>query len=195
MVEAERLARRRRCCAGDRAGRRPTSSRPWFTDVVGDHLLSYGHGAIYAQKAFQLLDRLGWERADTVLPHLVPTIVYGTREDKLPYMRPFHAGARQLDLDARRGRRPTRLGGRRAARRRAARSDRTEARVAGGAPRCATAPGVDGVLDTVVDAVSERMLRYDADGEFDFADDFGWLDITHGITYANAAAGTRSARR
>ena len=40
---------------------------------------------------------IGWERADTVLPHLVPTIVYGTREDKLPYMRPFTkalAGAR-----------------------------------------------------------------------------------------------------
>ena len=23
-------------------------------------------------------------------------------------------------------------------------------------------------------------------GEFEFADDFGWLDITHGLTYANA---------
>jgi hypothetical protein len=31
------------------------------------------------------------------------------------------------------------------------------------------------------------MLRYDPDGERDFHDDFGWLDITHGITYANAA--------
>ncbi len=30
------------------------------------------------------------------------------------------------------------------------------------------------------------MLRYDTDGEFDFADDFGWLDITHGLTYAAA---------
>lgn len=47
--------------------------------------------------------------------------------------------------------------------------------------------GVDGVLDAVVTAVSRRMMRYDTAGEFDFADDFGWLDITHGITYANAA--------
>jgi len=46
--------------------------------------------------------------------------------------------------------------------------------------------GVDGVLDVVVDAVSERMLRYDTAGEFDLGDDFGWLDITHGITYAHA---------
>ena len=46
--------------------------------------------------------------------------------------------------------------------------------------------GIDGLLDVVVDAVAERMLRYDPDGEFDFHDDFGWLDITHGLTYANA---------
>jgi hypothetical protein len=31
------------------------------------------------------------------------------------------------------------------------------------------------------------MLRYDVAGERDFHDDFGWLDITHGLTYANAA--------
>jgi hypothetical protein len=43
------------------------------------------------------------------------------------------------------------------------------------------------VLDIVVSTVSERMLRYDPAGEFDFHDDFGWLDITHGMTYANAA--------
>ena len=66
-------------------------------------MLSYGHGAIYAQKAFQLLRVVGWERAGTVLPHLVPTIVYGTREDKLPYMRPFVRG-----LDATRPRRARR---------------------------------------------------------------------------------------
>ena len=52
--------------------------RPWFTEIVSDHHLSYGHAAIYSQKAFQLLDMIGWERAGTVLPYLVPTIVYGT---------------------------------------------------------------------------------------------------------------------
>jgi hypothetical protein len=46
--------------------------------------------------------------------------------------------------------------------------------------------GVDGLLDVVTLAVSERMLRYDVDGEFELHDDFGWLDITHGMTYANA---------
>jgi hypothetical protein len=163
--------------------------QPWFTDVVSDHLLSYGHGAIYSQKAFQLLERLGWERAGTVLPYLVPTIVYGTREDKLPYMKLFHRGLAQLDLDDLAeaasspdphweddGRLLAALLG----------PDRTEAAVAAGAALRAGA-GVDRLLDTVTTAVSERLLRYDVDGERDFHDDFGWLDITHGMTYANAA--------
>ena len=163
--------------------------KPWFTDVISDHLLGYGHGAIYAQKAFQLLDRIGWDRADTVLPHLVPTIVYGTREDKLPYMRLFHRGVDRLDLRelAERANEPdpdwsddgrllaALLG-----------PDRTEAAIATGAA-IAGGASLEDVLDVVTLAVSERMLRYDTDGELDFHDDFGWLDITHGMTYANAA--------
>ena len=163
--------------------------RPWFTDIVSDHLLSYGHGAIYAQKAFQLLERLGWERADTVLPHLLPTLVYGTREDKLPYMKLFHRGLAERDLHhlaeaaaepsrdwADDGRLMTALLG----------DDRTEAARAAGTALVHGA-GLDRVLDVVVAAVSERLLRYDTAGERDFHDDFGWLDITHGLTYANAA--------
>lgn len=162
--------------------------RPWFTDIVSDHLISYGHGAIYAQKAFQLLERLGWERADTVLPYLVPTIVYGTREDKLPYMKLFHRGLDRLDLVelaeaagnpdphwADDGRLLSALLG----------DDRTEAALAAGAALRSGA-GIDRLLDAVTLAVSERLLRYDHSGERDFHDDFGWLDITHGITYANA---------
>jgi nitrite reductase/ring-hydroxylating ferredoxin subunit len=160
--------------------------RPWFTSVVSDHHLSYGHGAIYTQKAFELLDMIGWGRAATVLPYLVPTLVYGTREDKLPYMRPFMKALGGVDLAAMADLVPVEgwsddgtllaalLGGRRAA--------PVEATVAA----LRSGASVDDVLDVVVQAVSERMLRYDVAGEFDFADDFGWLDITHGLTYANA---------
>ncbi len=160
--------------------------RPWFGSVVSDHHLSYGHGAIYTQKAFELLDMIGWDRAATVLPHLVPTLVYGTREDKLPYMRPFMKSLGGVDLGALASVEAVDgwvddgsllaalLGDERTAP-----VDATVAALRRGA-------GVDGVLDVVVQAVSERMLRYDVAGEFDFADDFGWLDITHGLTYAHA---------
>jgi nitrite reductase/ring-hydroxylating ferredoxin subunit len=170
------------------AGATADEIRPWFTDIVADHHLSYGHGAIYSQKAFQLLDRLGWDRADTVLPHLVTTLVYGTREDKLPYMTLFHRGMAQLDLDRLAeaagdpdpdwvddGRLLAALLG----------DDRTGAALAAGTAILEGA-GLDRVLDAVSMAVGERMLRYDPAGERDFHDDFGWLDITHGMTYANA---------
>ena len=189
-VESERLADAQALVRGAiHAGAEAATLRPWFTDVVSDHFLSYGHGAIYAQKAFQLLDRIGWDRADTVLPYLVPTIVYGTREDTLPYAKLFHRGVDRLDLVALAasagepdpgwvddGRLLTALLG----------PDRTEAAVAAGAA-LADGASLDAVLDVVSLAVSERMLRYDTDGERDFHDDFGWLDITHGLTYANAA--------
>ncbi len=188
-VEGERMAEAQGIVRGAIAeGADAAALRPWFVDVVADHHLSYGHGAIYSQKAFQLLDRIGWDRADTVLPHLVPTLVYGTREDTLPYMRRFHRGVAELDLVALAeaanepsagwvddGRLLAALLG----------SDRGEPALAAGAAIAAGA-SLDDVLDVVTLAVSERMLRYDTDGEFDFHDDFGWLDITHGMTYANA---------
>ena len=158
----------------------------WFTEAVSDHHLSYGHGAIYSQKAFELLEVVGWHRADVVLGHLVPTLVYGTREDLLPYMRPFTRPLATFDLDALAssavadswdgvdGLVTVLLG-----------SDRSEpARAVAAA--LANGAGIARVLDACVLASSERMLRYDVTGEFHFSDDFGWLDITHGLTYAHA---------
>jgi nitrite reductase/ring-hydroxylating ferredoxin subunit len=191
LVEAEQLEPAQAVLRGAiHAGWTADELRPWFTAVVSDHLLSYGHGAIYTQKAFQLLDRLGWERADTVLPFLVPTIVYGTRMDTLPYMRPFSRALAAVDLDelaaiepdptwSDDGRLHGAIYGGGSSADRAAPLTAAVAALRDGA-------GVEGVLDVVVDVVAERMLRYDPAGEFDFHDDFGWLDITHGITYANA---------
>lgn len=188
-VEAERLEAAQALLRGAiHDGCDADDVQRWFTDVASDHLLSYGHGAIYVHKAFQLLDRIGWDRADTVLPHLVPTIVHATREDTLPYMKLFHRGLDQLDLRSLaeaatepdeswvdEGRLHDALLG----------DDRTEAALAAGAAMAAGA-SLDDVLDAVSLAVAERMLRYDPAGEADFHDDFGWLDITHGLTYANA---------
>ena len=56
---------------------------------------------IYCQKAFELLMRIGWSEADTVLAPLVPAITWSTRYDRLPYMRRFlRAWHGQADLAA-----------------------------------------------------------------------------------------------
>ena len=186
-VEAEKLAEAQSyVLAAIERGDGPHDLRPWFGGVISDHHLSYGHGAIYSQKAFELLEMIGWDRAATVLPHLVPTLVFGTREDKLPYMRPFTkalgatdlASLTNVDTDTSWNDEGQLLD--------AVLGDNRAGLVDAVVTALQAGAGIDGVLDVVVQAVSERMLRYDTGGEFDFADDFGWLDITHGLTYANA---------
>jgi nitrite reductase/ring-hydroxylating ferredoxin subunit len=170
----------------------PDRIRPWLVGAVSDHHLSYGHGAIYVQKAFALLDRLGWERADTVLPHLVPAIGYGTREDRLPYMRVFDRSVRALDLAGLAGAgggldAPGDDGVRAALR--LALLGRDPSRVVPAATTLLRAGGgVDAILDVVVDVAAHRLSRYDPGAEVGSDRvDFGWLDISHALTYASAA--------
>lgn len=189
LVEQERLTDAQSLLRGAiHGGAQPDGVMAWFTDLVSDHLLAYGHGAIYVQKAFQLLAHIGWERADTVLPHLLPTIVYATREDTLPYTRLFVRSLGAFDLNALADHAGSRNGGW---------SDNGELlRAILGPDRAAAATvacgavmrgaSLEDLLDVVSIAASNRMLRYDAAGEADFHDDFGWLDITHALTYANA---------
>ncbi len=170
-----------------RAGFGPEELRSWLVRTVSDHHLSYGHAAIYVQKAFQLVDLLGWDRADTVLPHLVPAIGYGTREDRLPYMRPFvrAMGATDLpglaDVDpdpgwADDGRLRTALLGRQA-----------DDVVTAATHVLRAGAGVEGLLDTVVSVGAHRLARFDHTVETDPGEDFGWLDLSHVVTYAHAA--------
>lgn len=160
--------------------------RRWFVSAVSDHHLGYGHLAIYTQKAFELLDRLGWDRAATVLPHLVPTLVWATREDKLPYMRPFMRALASVDLDTL-ALVPAEQGWRDDGRLRDALGGRDHAAPLAAMERAIhDGAGAEGVLSVVSTVVGERLLGYDLAIEFDPHEDFGWLDITHGLTHANA---------
>jgi nitrite reductase/ring-hydroxylating ferredoxin subunit len=182
LPEAQSILR-----AAIHAGHNATQLTTWFTDIVSDHHLSYGHGAIYAQKAFELLEMIGWERADTVLPYLVPTIVYGTREDKLPYMKPFMKQLAKVNLEQI-ATTPSNTSWE-------GLEDLTEALLAKDRKRAfettiqalQNGAGVKGILDASVLASSQRLLRYDPAGELEYLDDFNWLDITHGVTYAHAS--------
>ena len=160
----------------------------WLIQPICDHHLAFGHGAIYAQKAFEMLDAVGWEHAPAMLGHVVVTQVVSTREDRLPYMRPF---MRALD-DAQLGRRvqcevDLQWAGRDALVEVLLGTDQLAAVHAASAALDAGA-GVTGVLDAVALAASERMLRHDlAHEQHPDLSGYGWLDITHSLTYANAA--------
>jgi len=170
------------------AGTPPEELRAWIVGAVSDHHLAFGHMAIYAQKAFSLLDHLGADRARAVLPGLAHAIVIGTREELLPYYRRPAARVHAADLwalAAAPDRRSTGWhddGGRL----RSAVLDGPEPPVDAAAAAVLDGAGIEGLLDTVVLAASERLLRYDP-SEDRAPTDFGWLDITHVLTYADAA--------
>lgn len=177
-------------------------ARAWFIDAVSRHHYNYGHGAIYTQKAFSLLERVP-EVAELLLTELALSLVYGTREDTLPYMRKADRSIDAIDLDvlaAAPG--PAASGW----------ADTNDTLVhllldADQAPieelvaEAHAGAGVEGLINTVSLAAARRLLRYDLVIERDRHEEFGWLDITHVLTYANAARwawktdpGPRSAR-
>lgn len=173
--------------SGDLSDTLPTA-RTWFIDAVSQHHYNYGHGAIYTQKAFTLAERVP-QVAELLLTELALTLVYGTREDTLPYMRKANRAIDAVDLDAL-AEAPGHV--------ETAWVDHNDALVhllldADQAPieqlveAAINGAGVSGLLNTVSLAAAHRLLRYDLTIERDRHEEFGWLDITHVLTYANAA--------
>jgi len=160
----------------------------WMIRPTTAHHLSFGHGAIYTQKAFEMLDAVGWEHAPEMLGHLSLMHIWSTREDKLPYMRPFLRAFTAGRLETRWDR-PVDASW--------AGCDRLVEALLGsdqavGVAAAFTAldegAGVPGILDAVAIAASERMLRHDLVHEqHPDITGYNWLDITHSLTYANAA--------
>ena len=174
--------------ASDDLGAVLATARSWFIDAVSRHHYNYGHGAIYTQKAFTLIERVP-QVAELVLTELAMTLVYGTREDTLPYMRKANRAIDGVDLyvlAAAPG--PATTGW----------NDADNSLVdllldADHAPidelvnAALNGAGVLGLINTVSLAAAHRLLRFDLTIERDRHEEFGWLDITHVMTYANAA--------
>lgn len=163
-------------------------AKRWFIDAVSRHHYNYGHGAIYTQKAFALAERVP-ETTELLLTELALTLVYGTREDTLPYMRAADQAIDQTDL-AELAESPS-----------CHTTDWIDEdnRVLNTLLDSSAAPidvlvqaaldgaGIEGIMNIVSLAASIRLLRYDLAIERDAREEFSWLDITHALTYANAA--------
>lgn len=157
-------------------------------EAASAHHLGYGHGAIYTQKTFELLDLVGADHARALLPWLAMSLVHLTREDVLPYMRRASRAIAAVDLEA--------LAGAPDRRRTGWAPDDTlldalldsdDAPIEAAARAATDGAGVDGLLDAVALGAATRLLRHDPAVDFDSGVDFGWLDITHTLTYADAA--------
>jgi nitrite reductase/ring-hydroxylating ferredoxin subunit len=178
------------------AGVSPDVLRHTLLTAVTDHFLAYGHSMIFVQKAFELLEQIGWQEADTVLSPLVPEAVHGTRYDKLPYMRRFlraWAGA-EPDLPALASRGSGRDGFPRAggsgfdeAGYRRMLTDGSPEEAVGALVRALDGgAAVSAVIDATGRAAAERLARFDIELDLDDTNEWGWLDVTHTLTYLNA---------
>lgn len=161
------------------------ATRAWFIDAVSRHHYNYGHGAIYTHKSFEMIDRIP-ALADLLLEELTMTLVHGTREDTLPYSRKAMAAIAEVDVAALAGASvdPEWAG-------RNALTDTlleaTELPVAELVSAGFAGAGVVGLIDTVSIAASKRMLRWDVRLAQGADTPYTWLDVTHALTYANAA--------
>ena len=188
LVDAERADEAEALLRGlIAAGQPPQELRHMLLTAVTDHFLAYGHSMIFVQKAFEVLEQIGWAEADAVLSPLVPEMVLATRYDKLPYMRRFQHAWQAADPDLPALLRQAGTGRLDAAGYRRALTDGSAQDALGALVRALQggAP-VTGLIDATGRAAAERLARFDIDLDLDDSNEFGWLDVTHTLTYLNA---------
>jgi len=173
--EEEAIARMRGAIA-DRISHREL--RPVLADAALAHYADFGHSAIYVLKAGQLIERLGSEVAAAMLLAEVRQLVQATREERLPEFRHYakflaewsETGTDPLAAEAFEG-----LSVEGCLRRLAASAGRSHREL----------------FDALLGAAAWNMLHFDLRFERatdnPIADNVGWLDFTHALTFANAA--------
>jgi nitrite reductase/ring-hydroxylating ferredoxin subunit len=170
------------------AGAGPAEVFRWLTHAATDHFWDYGHGHIFCVKAEELIARIGWEHAHPVLTSLVTSLAYGTREDRLPYMRSYR----------------DRMTGHLAQLARWSSYEGPDSRPDAGMTLAAV---LDGDLSAALGAVASeldrgvapdrialvlglaaahRLVRFDHRLEHRDEVSEGWLNITHALTHADA---------
>ncbi|RCU46814.1 Rieske (2Fe-2S) protein [Haloplanus salinus] len=161
-----------------------------FVAAATDHrYLDAGHQLDFVNKAFELLDRIGWEHADAVFPSLVPGLAAAERaEERSSWRQPVDVATLVEDAAADL---PDRL----------ARGDGaswTEPegfvdRLLGDDPHAvvdaltdAVAAGATGaqLASAVADAAARRVAQFGTANEFR-----DWNTVHHTYTYANAVCG------
>ena len=169
------------------AGVQPASLRHMLLSAATDHFLAYGHSMIFCQKAFEMLEEIGWEEADAVLSPLVPEMVLGTRYDRLPYMRRFLHTWEDRAPDLRALTRATPQGPFDRERYRRSLTDGSPEEAVGALiSSLEGGAAVADVIDETGRAASERLARFDMELDLDDTNEWGWLDVTHTLTYLSA---------
>ncbi len=159
----------------------PLALRAAFARAALAHYQDFGHAAIYAVKAAELAERLDPQAAGAVLLSMTRSLVYASREDLLPE---FGAYGEALA-------RWRRQNGTAVPLRADEVLDRPAKAAMGVVATWSRDYAPEAIYPVLLDAASRNMLQFDrgyeqrTDGAI--ADNVGWLDFTHAITFASAA--------
>jgi nitrite reductase/ring-hydroxylating ferredoxin subunit len=163
------------------AGRSVADLQPALVTAALSHYADFGHSLIYAVKSAALAERLGRDTAEPLLLMLARSLVYATREDLLPEFRDYRArldawgseGDAAMPLDAGALRRTT-----------------PRSAMAVVAAWSARHPP-EAIFAALVESAAWLMLHVDqrllVSVDAKLADNIGWLDFTHMLTFAEAA--------
>jgi nitrite reductase/ring-hydroxylating ferredoxin subunit len=154
---------------------------PVLVEAALGHYADFGHSLIYTTQTLRLAERLGADSALPLLLMLIRSLVYATREDLLPEFRDYH-------------------------RRLAAWGDETGTvqpfdprSLVRASPKSAMATvaswgskhGPEEIFAVLVEAAALILLRVRDDWltrpDASLADNVGWLDFTHALTFADAS--------
>jgi nitrite reductase/ring-hydroxylating ferredoxin subunit len=141
------------------------------------HYADFGHCAIYTLKAGQLIDRLGEAVAEPVLLALTRMLARATREERLPEFRHYARALAEWDGSGNAAARAEDFTG-------------TSVEDALRHVLAASSRPMRQLYDALIGAAAFNLLNFDtgfmeATGN-PIADNVGWLDFTHALTFANA---------
>jgi nitrite reductase/ring-hydroxylating ferredoxin subunit len=159
------------------AGMAYASLRPAIAEAALAHYAGFGHCAIYTLKAGQLIERLGAGITEPVLLALTRMLARARREERLPEFRGYApalaewTGASAVPVTA---------------------DDLVGLSIDGTLRRVLASSGrpMRELYDALFGAAAFNLLHFDTEleraSDNAIADNVGWLDFTHALTFANA---------
>ncbi len=162
---------------------------PWFYELCTRHFFGFGHGLIFTEKVFNLLEIVGWEAAEELLSGLLYRMGYATREDILPEWAWFREATQALHplfevwfrgADEKRG-----LSAPEDFLCRVLDGHRTEALQAV-TDELQVGVSPEAIIDGLSIAASERILRFDPRWDSDYTVEDDWLTVTHTLTFVHS---------
>jgi nitrite reductase/ring-hydroxylating ferredoxin subunit len=153
-----------------------------FVGAALAHYNDFGHSLIYVYKNAQLLGLAGQELEPYLLPALARHLCYATREDLIPEFRGYGAALAELAVPAERDSGPLDT---------QALFPMSTRDALAWVERHIGAYRPQTLYDALLEALARNLLHFDTSygSAFDrpVQQNIGWLDFTHGVTFANAA--------